>query len=69
MASTTDRQETGNTLMVIGWLMLLFSLAVIFFHSAAGGIGRRTIDIAAGALVVGGIAFNLVGYRIRGRAH
>jgi len=56
-------------LMVIGWLMLLFSLAVIFFHSAAGGIGRRTIDIAAGTLVVGGIACNLAGYRIRGRAH
>jgi hypothetical protein len=40
------RQETGNSLMVIGWLLFLFSLAVVFFRSAANGIGRTTIDIA-----------------------
>jgi hypothetical protein len=62
-----NRQETGGTLMVLGWLMLLFSLAWIFFHPAANAIGRAAIDIVAIALVVGGIVFNLVGYRIRRR--
>jgi hypothetical protein len=64
-----NRQETGGSLMVIGWLMMLFALAVVFFHPAAGGIGRTTIDILAVALVAGGIGCNAVGYRIKGKAH
>jgi uncharacterized membrane-anchored protein len=63
-----NRQETGSSLMVIGWLMMLFALAVVFFRSAAGGIGRTTIDVVAIALVAGGIGCNAVGYRIRGKA-
>jgi cytochrome c biogenesis protein CcdA len=64
----SNRQETGSSLMVIGWLMLLFALVVVFFHSAAGGIGRSVIDTTAIVLVIGGIGMNAVGYRIRGRA-
>lgn len=64
-----NRQETGSALMVIGWLMTLFALAIIFFHPAAGGIGRTAIDIAAIALVACGIGCNAVGYYIRGKAH
>jgi hypothetical protein len=67
--ANADQQEMGSSLLVIGWLMLLFALAVIFFHSAAGGIGRRTIDTIAITLLVGGIACNGIGYRIRGKAH
>lgn len=63
-----NRQETGGSLMVIGWIMILFSLAVVFFHPSAGGIGRRTIDIVAVVLVIGGIACNLSGYRLRKKA-
>ena len=55
--------------MVIGWLMMLFALVVVFFHSAANGIGRTTIDIAASVLVAGGIGCNVVGYYARGKAH
>lgn len=62
-----NRQETGGTLMVVGWLMLLFSLAWIFFHPAANAIGRTAIDVIAVALVAGGIVCNIVGYRIRRR--
>jgi hypothetical protein len=62
------RQETGNSLMVIGWLLFLFSLAVVFFRSAANGIGRTTIDIVAVALVASGIGCNAIGYYIRGKA-
>lgn len=65
----SNRQETGSSLMVIGWLMALFALAVMFFHPAAGGIGRTAIDLAAVALVAGGIGCNAVGYYIRGKAH
>ncbi len=64
-----NRQETGGTLMVIGWVMVLFALAVMFFHSAAGGIGRTTIEIIAVALVAGGIGCNGLGFYIRGKAH
>ena len=64
-----NRQETGGTLMVIGWVMVLFALAVMFFHSAAGGIGRTTIEIIAIALVAGGIGCNGLGFYIRGKAH
>ena len=64
-----NRQETGSSLMVIGWLMALVALAVVFFHSAAGGIGRTAIDMIAVALVAGGIGCNAVGYYIRGKAH
>ena len=64
-----SRQETGNSLMVIGWLMALFALAVMFFHPAAGGIGRTAIDLTAVALVAGGIGCNAIGYYIRGKAH
>lgn len=63
------RQETGSSLMVIGWLMMLFSLAVVFFRSAANGIGRTTIDVIAIALVAGGIGCSAIGYYIRGKAH
>jgi hypothetical protein len=62
------RQETGNSLMVIGWLMMLFALVVIFFHSAANGIGRTTIEVIAIALVAGGISCNAIGFHIRGKA-
>lgn len=55
--------------MVIGWLMMLFALAVVFFHPAAGGIGRTAIDIATIALVAGGIGCSALGYHIRGKAH
>lgn len=65
----SNRHETGSSLMVIGWLMALFALAVMFFHPAAGGIGRTAIDLAAVALVAGGIGCNAVGYYIRGKAH
>ena len=64
-----NRQETSASLKVIGWLMMLFALIVLFFHPAAGGIGRMTIDIVAVALVAGGIACNAVGYYVRGKAH
>lgn len=64
-----NRQETGNSLMVIGWLMMLFALIVVFFHPSAGGIGRMTVDILAIALVAGGIGCNAVGYYVRGKAH
>ncbi|WP_041855889.1 hypothetical protein [Candidatus Korobacter versatilis] len=60
-----SRQELGGTLMVLGWLMLLFSLAWIFFHPAANAIGRSVIDVVAICLVAGGIGCNVVGYRIR----
>ena len=63
------RQETGSSLMVIGWLMMLFAMIVAFFHPVAGGIGRSTIDAVAVALVVGGIGCNAIGYRIRSKAH
>jgi hypothetical protein len=62
------RRETGNSLMVIGWLLFLFSLAVVFFRPAANGIGRTTIDIVAVALVASGIGCNAIGYYIRGKA-
>ena len=62
-----NRQELGSSLMVIGWLMMLFSLAIIFFHSAANSIGRTVIDITAVALVGAGIGCNAVGYHIRGK--
>lgn len=64
-----NRQESGSSLMVIGWIMMLFALPVMFFHPVAGGIGRTTIDIIAIALVAGGIGCNAVGYRIKGKAH
>ena len=64
-----NRQENANTIMVIGWIMMLFALAIVFFHSAAGGIGRTAIDIAAIALVAGGIGCNGIAYYIRGKAH
>ncbi len=64
-----NRQEKAGSFMVIGWLMMLFALAVAFFHPAAGGIGRTTIDIVAIALIAGGIGCNAVGYHIRGKAH
>jgi uncharacterized membrane-anchored protein len=64
-----NQQETGGSLMVIGWLMALFALGVMFFHPAANGIGRTAIDLAAIALVAGGIACNAVGYYVRGKAH
>lgn len=64
-----NRQEFGSSLMIIGWLMMLFSLAIIFFHPAANSIGRTAIDIIAIALVGGGIGCNAVGYHIRGKAH
>ncbi|HEY3927306.1 MAG TPA: hypothetical protein VGL89_02920 [Candidatus Koribacter sp.] len=64
-----NRQEIGNSLMVIGWLMMLFSLAIIFFHPSANAVGRRAIDIASIALVGGGIGCNAVGYYIRGKVH
>jgi hypothetical protein len=63
-----NRQETGSSLMVIGWLMMLFALVVVFFRSAAGGIGRTAIDVVTIALVAGGIGCNAVGFRIRGKA-
>jgi hypothetical protein len=63
------RQETGNSLMVIGWLMFLFALAVVFFRPAANGIGRTVIDLIAIALVAGGLGCNGIGYYIRGKAH
>ena len=59
------RQEMGGTLMVVGWLMLLFSLAWIFFHPAANAVGRTAIDIVAICLVVGGVGCNIIGYRMR----
>ncbi len=64
-----NRQETAGSLIVIGWLLMLFALAVVFFRSAAGGIGRQTIDLIAIALVAGGIGCNAVGYHLRGKAH
>ena len=64
-----SRRESAASLMVIGWLMMLFALVVVFFHSAANGIGRTTIDIAASVLVAGGIGCNVVGYYARGKAH
>jgi hypothetical protein len=67
--ASVDRRETGSSLMVIGWLMALFALGVVFFHPAANGIGRTVIDLAAVALVAGGIGCNAVGYYIRGKAH
>lgn len=67
--TASDRQETGSSLMVIGWLMVLFSLAVIFFHPAANSIGRTVVDVIAIALVAGGIGCNALGFYIRGKAH
>lgn len=67
--ANADRQEMGSSLMVIGWLMILFSLTWIFFHKAAGGIGRSVIDLVALGLVLGGITCNGIGYLIRGKAH
>ena len=64
-----NRRETGGSLMVIGWVMVLFALAVVFFRSAAGGIGRTAIDLIAVGLVAGGIGCNAIGYYIRGKAH
>ncbi len=64
-----NRQELGSSLMVIGWVMMLFSLAILFFHPSANGIGRTAIDIAVIALVGGGIGCNGIGYYIRGKAH
>ena len=63
-----SRRETGASLMVIGWLMALFALAVVFFHPAAGGIGRTAIDLVAVGLVAGGIGCNAIGYYMRGKA-
>ena len=64
-----NRQETGGALMVIGWLLALFALAVAFFHPAANGVGRTAVDLAAAALIAGGIGCNAVGFYLRGKAH
>ncbi len=60
-----EKQETGSTLMVIGWLLVLSALVVIFFEP--GHAGRHLLAITAGALVILGLILNLAGYKIRKR--
>lgn len=61
-----QRQETGGSLMVIGWLLAFFALIVMFYHP--GYVGRTGVALIAGALFVAGLIVNMVGYRIRVKA-
>lgn len=61
-----DRQETGTSLMVIGWILALVALMVMFFQP--GYVGRKGMALVAGSLFLAAIVVNLVGYRIRQRA-
>ncbi len=60
-----EKQETGSTLMVIGWLLVLSALLVIFFEPSHAG--RHLLAITAGVLALLGLALNLAGYKIRKR--
>lgn len=61
-----QRQETGGSLMVIGWLLVLAALMVMFFQP--GYVGRVGVAVIAATLFLSGVVVNLIGYRIRMKA-
>ena len=62
-----EKRETGATLMVIGWVLVLFAFLAMFFHPAAMKLGEIRFEVIAGVLVVLGLILNIVGARIRAR--
>lgn len=61
-----QRQETGGSLMVIGWLLVLAALMVMFFQP--GYVGRTGVAVLAAILFLAGVVVNLVGHRMRMKA-
>jgi hypothetical protein len=65
MAASEEKRETGSALMVIGWVLVLFAFLVMFFQPAAFRLGESRFQIIAGALVLLGLALNIIGARVR----
>jgi hypothetical protein len=68
MPSKEESRESGRAFMVIGWVLVLFSLLVMFFEPAALKLGQTRFGIIAVAMVVLGVLLNLHGYRVRRRS-
>jgi ABC-type Co2+ transport system permease subunit len=60
------KQESGLTLMVIGWLLVLAALMALFFQPSY--TGRKWLAAGAAVLALGGLAMNVIGYSMRKKA-
>jgi hypothetical protein len=68
MPTKEDLRESGRAFMVVGWVLVLFSLLVMFFEPAALKLGQTRFGIIAVVMVVLGLLLNIYGYRIRRRS-
>ena len=65
MSSTEEKRDNGSVTMVIGWVLILFSLLVFYFHPAAMKLGESRFGVIAACLAGAGIVLAAVGTRMR----
>ncbi len=65
MPSSEEKRENGSALMIVGWVLVLFSLLVMFFYPAGAKLGEIRFQVIASILVAAGLLTSLVGNRIR----
>lgn len=65
MSSSEEKRENGSVMMVIGWVMVLFSLLVFYFHPAAIRLGELRFALIAAGLAASGLVLATVGAWVR----
>lgn len=61
-----ERREAGNTLRILGGLLLMVALLLYFFHLAESSLGRHMIGLLAAAFAAAGAVLFAVGhYRLK----
>ncbi len=69
MRSQEESRESGRAYMVIGWIVVLFTLLVMYFEPAAVKLGQMGFGVVAIAMVLIGVLLNIYGYRLRKRSY
>jgi hypothetical protein len=65
MSSSEEKRENGSAMLAIGWVLMLFSSLVFFFHPAALRLGQSRFAVVAVCLAVAGLSLAIVGTRMR----
>jgi hypothetical protein len=65
MSSSEEKRENGSVMMVMGWVLVLFSLLVFYFHPAAIRLGEIRFALIAGGLAGPGLILATLGAWVR----
>lgn len=68
MSSSEEKRENGSAMLAIGWVLMLFSFLVFFFHPAALRLGQSRFAVVAVCLAVVGLSLAIAGTRMTRRS-